>query len=205
MERKWLAVGLIFLLVGTCSFRISGMRETNDGGWFLDSLPPMITNVTADPQIQKVNGSVNISCEVSDIIAIDEVRVTITYPDTTSHNESMHQAYYFNQSYSIPGLYRFSIWAKDTDGNTALSAGHTFRIMPEPFPALFTGLISDMNTTSGDIISFKAKLVFFMIRDPFKAGRVIPYEEIWVSPQYAGYLGRRSIIGMFQVIWTQYP
>jgi hypothetical protein len=75
----------------------------------------------------------------------------------------------------------------------------------EPYKAIFVGLISDLNNTGGDVISFKAKFVFFAKLTPILIGRVIPDEEIWISNDYQGYIGQRFILGMFNVIKTEYP
>jgi parallel beta-helix repeat protein len=77
--------------------------------------------------------------------------------------------------------------------------------MSEPFTSIFVGLITDLNDTGGDIISFKAKFVFYTKLDPLEIGRVIPDEEIWVSREHQGYLGPRFILGIFNVIKTEFP
>ncbi|MFA5101649.1 MAG: NosD domain-containing protein [Candidatus Thermoplasmatota archaeon] len=75
----------------------------------------------------------------------------------------------------------------------------------EPFKAIFVGLISDLNDRGGEVISFKAKFVFFVRFDAFEMGRVIPDEEIWVSRDYKGYLGPMFILGIFTVVATEFP
>lgn len=81
----------------------------------------------------------------------------------------------------------------------------TITVNPLPFPAFFAGLITDLKYMQDDVMSFKAQCVFFSLFNPIKIGRVIPYEEIWVSNEYRGYLGQKIIIGRFTVIFTEYP
>lgn len=74
-----------------------------------------------------------------------------------------------------------------------------------PVVAVFIGLISDLNDTGGEVISFKAKFVYYAKFDPFEIRRVIPDEEIWVSRDYQGYLGPKFILGIFTVVATEFP
>jgi len=56
-----------------------------DNGTFTveDIIPPQIENVTSDPPTQVQNGYVNITCDVTDNVAVDEVWANITYPDSS--------------------------------------------------------------------------------------------------------------------------
>ena len=95
-----------------------------------DSIPPVISNVVATPQSTFQGGCVNISCEVSDNVAVDEVLVNVTYPDGTSENLSMDGAgYYKNQTYSMAGTYYYFIWANDTSDNANVSMMYHFEVV----------------------------------------------------------------------------
>jgi hypothetical protein len=91
------------------------------------------------------------------------------------------------------------------DGGEERSADGLVQIKSLPFTAIFAGLITELNDTGGDTIGFNAKFVFFTILNPFEMGRVIPDEEIWVSRHYQGYLGQGFILGIFNVVSTEYP
>lgn len=188
--------------IGDTPYIISGIGGNKDFCPLVDILPPKINNIVANPPIQNPEGYVNITCNVTDKIAVDEVWVNITYPDNTTHNFSMNPSYYFNQTYSQPGTYQFFIWANDTNNNINISTGYTFQIIESvtnTTKVFFVGLISDLNDT-GDIISFNATLVFFAMFNPFDMGRVIPDEQIFVLRDYQGYLGPRFILGMFDMM-----
>ena len=55
----------------------------------MDTSPPEITSVNAQPDPQETSGNVNITCNVNDNVEVDEVWINITYPDNSYHNETM--------------------------------------------------------------------------------------------------------------------
>jgi PKD repeat protein len=70
---------------------------------------------------------------VTDDFAVQEVRVNITYPNTSSVNESMiGGSFYYNTTYSQIGTYSYYIWANDTRGNSNKTSSYTFRINDPP-------------------------------------------------------------------------
>ncbi|MCD6572399.1 MAG: choice-of-anchor J domain-containing protein [Thermoplasmata archaeon] len=99
----------------------------------IDLQAPPIKNVEAEPTVQVVNKSVNISCIVDDI-AVNLVKVRIYGPTGTSVNMPMNKTsgdnkYYYNATYDITGRYNYSIWANDTSGNTNVSENKSFYIV----------------------------------------------------------------------------
>ena len=76
----------------------------------------MISNVDAQPDPEEVYGYVNITCDVTDNVGVDEVWVNIIYSDGIYYNKTMLGSYYYNDSYSMLGLYNYFIWAKSTPG-----------------------------------------------------------------------------------------
>ncbi len=92
----------------------------------------------------------------------------------------------------------------EPDGGSFRPADGVIHIVP-PILCFFSGLISDVNDSSVHIIYFKATFVYFAMLNPFEIGRVIPYEEIWISSDYRGYIGPRFIFGFFKIAWTEYP
>ena len=97
---------------------------------YQDSFPPVITNIANFPDPQKTGGYVNISCDVSDNVAVNVVKVNIIYPDNSIVNMTMNQgSYYYNTTYTQPGVYQYFIWANDTSGNSNVSQVYSFEII----------------------------------------------------------------------------
>jgi len=117
-----------------------GLGDTPYGQDFLplkttwDHDPPTITNITINPNLQKVGGYVNISCNVIDWGGADEVHVNLTYPNNTTDNLSMNLSYFLNQTYSQIGTYQFFIWANDIYNYSNISTIYSFII--DNFPNL---------------------------------------------------------------------
>ena len=101
-----------------------------------DVLPPGIRDVVIIPDEQTSGGYVNISCLAYDDIGLKQVRVNITYPNGSYINQSMNflhgyrwRAYfYYNNTYSMPGMYNVAIWAIDGNDNQAIATGYKFII-----------------------------------------------------------------------------
>ncbi|RLF82620.1 hypothetical protein DRN48_08860 [Thermococci archaeon] len=104
-------------------------------GEYYDNTPPTISNVTITPIVQKMDGYVNISCDVKDdtINGLKDILLNITYPDGTVDVEDMIQGlddlFYYNTTYSLNGTYQFYIKAVDRFNNTAQTSLFSFVIM----------------------------------------------------------------------------
>jgi PKD repeat protein len=114
-----------------------------------DTTAPEIEQVNAIPDEILENNPVNISCQVTDNILVNEVTVNVTYPDgMTFINESMSHIlpdiYYYNRTYTVPGDYTFYIWACDASGNYNESPVYDFQIIdnqnesPEAYDDYYT-------------------------------------------------------------------
>ena len=81
-------------------------------------------------------GWVNVSCEVTDNIGVDEVYLNITNPDGSKNNISMNQgagsSFYVNSSTAFTDVGNFSyfIWAADDEKNTDISSASEFSMPP---------------------------------------------------------------------------
>jgi len=99
----------------------------------------MVSNVSAVPNPQIIDGFVNITCTVSDETIIGGVFVDITGPTGfTPVNASMthipdSDIYYYNANYSIEGNYTYAIYTFDTSGNSAVYSGFRFEIINGSF------------------------------------------------------------------------
>jgi len=96
-----------------------------------------IANTTSDPlDTNSSFGWVNITCDVTDNIGVDEVFLNITNPDGSYNNVSMSatgaSSYYSNSStaFSTHGNYSYFIWANDTSGNADISSSYDFSMPP---------------------------------------------------------------------------
>jgi PKD repeat protein len=109
-----------------------------------------------------------------------------------------------DHTYPQSGTYNVTLTVVDDHSKEDVYT-QAITVNPLPFPAFFAGLITDLKYMQDDVMSFKAQCVFFSLFNPIKIGRVIPYEEIWVSNEYRGHLGQKIIVGFFTVIFTEYP
>jgi len=107
---------------------------------FSDSAPPQISAVartTSNPlDTNPVYGWVNVSCTVTDNVAVSQVVLRIHNPGGSWNNVSMVTRtagkYYYRSTtaFSTAGNYSYSIWAKDTSNNTNTSSNVAFSMPP---------------------------------------------------------------------------
>lgn len=103
---------------------------------FQDSAPPQIsgiTRTTSDPlDTNPTYGWVNVSCTVTDNIAVSQVTLRIRTPSGSWNNVSMvakgSGQYYYRSTtaFSTAGNYSYSILARDTSNNMATSSTVSF-------------------------------------------------------------------------------
>ena len=104
-----------------------------------DVTPPNISNVSIKPKEQVVDGYVNISCVVTDDIAVANVSLNLTLPTGSNLVVFMSNSgdkYYLNSTYSIVGLYNFTIIADDVSGNRNESSVYNFTIFSNAPPEI---------------------------------------------------------------------
>jgi hypothetical protein len=119
----------------------------NESGWATpilfktETLPPLIDNVTNNPDIVGFGEDITITVNVVDdtvgnYSGIKYVNVNITYPDDTSYNYSMDAIsrdtyrYVFHNTW-LSGQYDYTIWAVDNAYNVNSSSGHSFSVSAE--------------------------------------------------------------------------
>jgi len=130
------------------SFDFDGVNRPNGAGYdrgayeFLssyDTNPPLISDIsiaTSIPLDTNVNiGWENISCIVTDNIAVDTVYVIIVNPNDTETNIEMTKiagsdCYYYNLSLSDYGNYSYLIWSNDTSNNQETSSSYILSMPP---------------------------------------------------------------------------
>jgi hypothetical protein len=110
-----------------------------------DTDGPTLTNIEDTPDPQEIGGFVNITVDVIDDIAVDEVWINITYPNGTWINISMEQElgdeWYYNDTYTELGIHNYIIWAKDTIGNWESTSTRTFEVKGDITPPVFWNLV----------------------------------------------------------------
>jgi hypothetical protein len=134
------------LAVGTYNYTISAVDSS--GNWnatsgqhdCVDTFPPTITDLRDEPDPAEIDEYVNISAIIVDAYQLDGVWISIVNPDMQESNYSMISLarHYFNQSYSIPGTYDFTIWASDSYDNW-MSATSDFEVLE---PTVTAGYVS---------------------------------------------------------------
>lgn len=97
----------------------------------IDNDAPIITNINAKPNTQVINEYVNITCNISDNIEMDIVKINITGPQNFTQINVTISNYYYNTNYSVIGKYHYFIWAVDTSNNTISSQRYNFWITNE--------------------------------------------------------------------------
>jgi len=113
---------------------INGYTNTSETRNFsiVDTMPPEIKNVSVFPPVQKPGGSVNVSCSVTDNMAVNEVYIVVECPNGTVFNNSMGGGFYFNGTYNELGAYNWTIHASDMLGNINVYGGNfTVTFFPE--------------------------------------------------------------------------
>ncbi|UCD92981.1 MAG: hypothetical protein JSV43_03460, partial [Methanobacteriota archaeon] len=116
-----------YSMIGVYTYEI--WAEDSNGNWasyfgsftiLPDVTPPVITGTTAFPSPQEIFNNVNITTNVTDNIAVDQVYVEILDPlgglvgNFTMSFDVGTGDYYYEQMYDMLGIYTFTIWAKDT-------------------------------------------------------------------------------------------
>ena len=90
-----------------------------------DSESPVILYFDAQPNVQKIDEYVTISCVASDNLEIDVVTVTIEPPDISSYTENMELSndgkYEYSNTYNTFGKYNYYIEVKDIAENVVVS------------------------------------------------------------------------------------
>ncbi len=118
-----------------------------------DTSPPILLNLNDFPDPQVPGGFVNLTVEVTDDAAVDEVWVNITYPDGSSINISMSKGakdeWFHNTTYLDPGVYTYAVWANDTSNNWNSIGPGAFMIFDSTDPQL-TNLDATPNPQEND-------------------------------------------------------
>ena len=115
-----------------------------------DNDSPAISSVSASPTPQSIGGYVNISADVTDNIAVNEVFLNIIYPNSFNENFSITanqtgNTYFCNKIYNTVGTYTYNIWANDNSNYYTISGNYNFQIRDITHP-----IISNINITTSN-------------------------------------------------------
>lgn len=134
--------------------------------WGVETTPPSISDITADPSPQEVHGYVNISAIVEDASGVESVWVDIEGVGNYSMaHDSSAGRYYLNRKYSSVGTLDFTIAAKDVRDNWANAPGQL--VVEDTTPPV----ISHVPVASATI--FEAVDVVATVVDNFQVNAVL--------------------------------
>jgi len=185
-----------------------------------DSVGPSITNIDKNPDVQRINGYVNITCNVVDPDDIDKVYLHITDPNSNIQNFSITanntgNTYYCNKTYDIAGQYHFFIWAKDTKGQSTRSSIYTFSIIRWNVLLNVTATNGKYDTAIfGEVDGASdGKDIYDIPKPPspghpyvdawFNAGLTSPYDKLWAD--YRDYPGTGKVWDLYIKCNTTLP
>lgn len=124
-----------------CAIHAPSMRGTWVTNASADATPPIISAVAANPATQVPDGAVNITAQATDNVAVMNVSVHIVGPSLDA-NLTMTRlgvsSFYLNRTFTNPGTYAFTIWARDEAGNFQSRQG-SFEIAAPPPPGVDSG------------------------------------------------------------------
>ena len=126
------------------------VRSSQQSKSVTDNDDPQLSSLSATPNPQDSGGFVNISVDVTDNIAIGDVYLHITYPDSSTQNLSITEnntgnTYFCNKTFSSIGTYSYFIWCDDSSDNSIISSTNTFLIGDQTLP-----VIANVVTTTSD-------------------------------------------------------
>ena len=126
-----------------CAIHAPSMRGTWVTNASTDSIPPTISAVSVNPDPQVPGGTVNISAQATDNVAVANVSAHIVGPSFDA-NLSMTRlgpsSFYVSRAFMNPGKYAFTVWARDEAGNVQSRQG-SFEIAVPPPPPVDSGFL----------------------------------------------------------------
>jgi hypothetical protein len=101
-----------------------------------DNDPPQMSNILTTPPVQEIGASVNFTADIEDEFGVDSVKININYPNGSWIAEDMLQGpgdgWYFESVFLEAGLYNFTIWCNDTNGNGIQTGAMQFNMTTPP-------------------------------------------------------------------------
>ncbi|MFQ5872918.1 MAG: Ig-like domain-containing protein, partial [Dehalococcoidia bacterium] len=160
------------------AFDLVGNSASASGSFdIIDSLPPTLGIPTVTPSPQEVGQTVEFSVSVTDNYQMDTVNIEILDPDGFDvGNFTMTLVdvnYTYSASFDKPGVYSFTIWAKDALNNYASATGQ-FTVQDATRPVVGTPTATPSPQEIGQLVSFsvvvtdnyQVEMVTIAIEDP---------------------------------------
>lgn len=127
-------VGIYSYEIFAIDITIYENTATSEGNFTInrETIPPIITFFDAEPRVQLIGESLDITCLASDNVEIKSVKVTITTPSAEIYDRNMEfvteEKYVYSSTYDTPGKYRFQIEVSDKSNNVVNSESKSFFI-----------------------------------------------------------------------------
>ncbi len=136
----------------------NGVTNTTSSSFSVaDTTPPDFLSVSIIPQLQEVHGSVNVRAVLDDLDSVASCHMNLTAPGGAwLSNTSMPlsgNTFSLNRTYSLLGIYRFTLWAADPSGNLMNYSG-TINTQDTQAPTANAGI--DRTVPMGTNVVFNA-------------------------------------------------
>lgn len=101
-----------------------------------DDDPPIISDITATPPVSVIGTSVNITSKIEDEFGVVDVKINISFPDGSWILETMikgaQDVWFYEIVFTEAGIYNYTIWTNDTNGNENQTGMLQFNITTPP-------------------------------------------------------------------------
>jgi hypothetical protein len=101
-----------------------------------DNDPPKISNIMATPPVQEIGSIVNLTVVVTDEFNVQDVKINISFPDGSWILEDMINGagdlWYYENVFTDAGIYNYTIWTNDSNGNENQTGMFQFNITIPP-------------------------------------------------------------------------
>jgi hypothetical protein len=159
-----------------------------------DNDAPMISDVISVPQSQIIGGNVNITVNITDGLAVESVKINISFPDGSWILEDMNQydddGWYHEDLYHDVGIYNYTILTNDSSGNENESQVYQFNVIAPPPTVDYIQIRSESNNEGVVITNIVYDLgdidTFYAAGYNFSSGYIEDVEVGWSSTDESG-------------------
>jgi hypothetical protein len=160
----------------------------------VDNAPPEISDITATPPVSVIGTSVNISSNIIDDFGIMAVKINISFPNGSWILEDMingaGDVWYFENIFTDAGIYNYTIWTNDSNGNENQTGMLQFDIITPPPTVDFIQIRSEPDNGGvviNDMIYDKDETdIYYAAGYNFTSGYIRDVEVTWGSTHSNG-------------------